>query len=941
MTLLPTMASPLDEVCVSLDLETTGLDSDREEIIEIGAVKFQGSKVLATFETLVNPGRALPSFVAQLTGISQRQVDTAPLLANVAGQFLAFVGPLPVVGHNVAFDLAFLAKAGLALSNPRYDTQDLASVFLPRVDSYALGELAYALGISHGRLHRALEDARVCHRLYLALVHKALDLDPGLLAMIGSVAARSSWPMRGMLTQLGDVAVQARPRSGVAPGLGLMGLDVDGLKGRLGKLTSVQPHRGLEEVDPDTVAAMLGDGGTLSRAFPGYEHRPQQVEMARAVTDALNQGHHLMVEAGTGVGKSVAYLLPAMLFAVRNGQRVVVSTSTINLQEQLLSKDIPALVEALQEEPGEPLKGFQSAHLKGRANYLCFRRWARMAQAGSLTPEDARMVAKTLVWLQDTATGDRAELTVPARESYLWDRMSAARVGECDGRGGVCFLRNARAQAEGAHIVVVNHALLLSDLVAGGSVLPSYDHLIIDEANHLEDEASRQFGFEVSWRAVEEVATRLGQHIQDVRSSARGSSVEASRREQVEKASAEVEAVIPRLREAWNRLMAGLSQFVVSHQEAGQRLDQLRITISSRKQPAWSTLEVQWEGFNETLQGLVQQVDRLLLVLEPLDMVPLKETVLELKSWQVEASELQQRVEWFVAQPDEEYVYWVNLSGQEAMPFLNAAPLDVSTLLDEMLFSKKRSVVLTSATLSVEGSLEYVANRVGVKGEKETKELVLGSPFDYKSAALLLLCSDMPEPTQPGYRQQLQDAMIRVARASRGGVLGLFTSHADLQAARRGIKPVLEAEGIQVLAQGIDGTPRRLVESARADGNTVLLGTNSLWEGVDLPGDLLRVVVVARLPFTVPSDPVFSARSEEFADSFHEYAVPQAVLRFRQGFGRLIRTKSDRGVVVVLDRRLQSRSYGTMFLRSLPPCTTLEVSLRGLEAEVAGWLARG
>lgn len=926
---------------MSLDLETTGLDPEREEIIEIGAVKFQGGHVLATFETLVNPGRELSSFVTQLTGISQRQVDSAPPLAEVAGQFLAFLGPLPVVGHNVAFDLAFLAKAGLGLPNPRYDTQDLASVFLPRVDSYALGDLAYTLGISHSRLHRALEDARVCHRLYLALVRKALDMDPGVLAMVGSIAARSSWPMRGLLTQIGDVAAQARPRSGVAPGLGLMGLDVDGLTRRLGRPTSVQTHRDLEEVDPDVVAAMLGDGGTLSRAFPGYEHRPQQVEMARAVTDALNQGQHLMVEAGTGVGKSVAYLLPAMLFAARNGQRVVVSTSTINLQEQLLSKDIPSLVDALHGEPGEPLKGFQCTHLKGRANYLCFRRWASLAQASSLPPDDARMVAKTLVWLQDTATGDRAELTIPTREGYLWDRMSAARVGECDGRNGVCFLRTARGRAEGAHIVVVNHALLLSDLVAGGSVLPPYDHLIIDEAHHLEDEASRQFGFEVSWRAVEEVAARLVQHLQDARSSVRGPSLEASRREQVERASADIEAAIPRLREAWSRLMESVSQFVVSHQGPNQRLDQLRITISSRKQPAWSALEVRWEGFNETLLGLIQQVDRLLLALEPLDMAPLKETMLELNSWQDGAKELRLRVERFVAQPDEEYIYWATLNGQEAMPVLSAAPLNVSSRLEEMLFSKKRSVVLTSATLSVDGSLEYVASRVGVKGTKETKELVLGSPFDYKSAALLLLCSDIPEPTHAGYRQQLQDAMIRVARASRGGVLGLFTSHSDLQAARRGIKPVLEVEGIQVLAQGIDGTPRRLVESAVADGNTVLLGTNSLWEGVDLPGDLLRVVVVARLPFTVPTDPVFSARSEEFADPFTQYAVPQAVLRFRQGFGRLIRTRSDRGVVVVLDSRIRSRSYGNVFLRSLPPCTMREVSLRGLEAEVAGWLAKG
>ena len=939
MTLLPSAPSPLDDVYVSLDLETTGLDPEREEIIEIGAVKFRGDQVLETFQTLVNPRRELSSFVIQLTSITQRQVDAAPPLADVAGKFLAFLGSLPLVGHNVAFDMAFLAKAGLGLPNPRYDTQDMASVFIPNADGYALTGLAGELGISHGRPHRALEDARICHHLFVALLNSALKRDPGLLAAVGAIAARSNWPTRGLLMRLEEAASKSQGGQGASSAMGMMGTPVAGLAGRLEKPRPLQQRRTLEEVDPELVAAMLGDGGTLSKALPNYEHRPQQVQMARAVTEALNQGHHLMVEAGTGVGKSVAYLLPAMLFAVRNGQRVVVSTSTINLQEQLVAKDMPALLEAMQGEPEQPLDEFRFTRLKGKGNYLCFLRWARLAQSSNLSPEDARMASKTRVWLQDTSTGDRAELNIPAREAYLWDRLSALGAGKCDGRGGVCFLRTARARADGAHVLVVNHALLLADLAAGGGVIPAYDHLIIDEAHHLEEEASLQFGFELPWRAMEEMAAQLVRQVQDTRSIVRIPSLEASRQEQVGTVCADLEVTISRLRDVWDRLGTGLSTFVLRHQTANQRGNQLRITKSSRTQPGWSDIEVQWEGFNETLVGLGHIIDRLQLALEPLEMAPLKDLVPELKSWQERAEELRRRVESFLVQPQEEYVYWVTLAGQEAMPVLNASPLNVGDLLQEKLFSQKRSVVLTSATLSVAGSLQYVAGRTGLA---DTQELLLGSPFDYKSAVLLLLCSDLPEPGQPGYAQGLQDALIRVARASKGGVLGLFTSHADLQAARRVIKPALEAEGIQVMAQGVDGTPRRLVEAATANTHTVLLGTNSLWEGIDLPGDLLRVVVLARLPFSVPTDPLFSARSEEFgADSFSKYAVPQAVLRFRQGFGRLIRTRSDRGVVVVLDRRVQSKNYGSMFLRSLPTCTQREVPLRQLGAEVAGWLAKG
>ena len=936
MTLFPpTTSSPLDEVYIALDLETTGLDPEREEIIEIGAVKFQGTEAVDTFETLVNPRRNLPAFITQLTGITQRQVDTAPPLSAVAGQLVAFLGRWPLVGHNVAFDLAFLARAGLSLNNPRYDTHDLASLFMPRATGYSLSGLTRALGLSHDRPHRALEDARACQQLFVALLQKALAADPGLLAAVSAIAGRSPWALHGLLQRLEESAARTRARQEPASPLGLLGLDMEHLKGRLPKPRPLQLHRDLSEIDQQAVTALLQEG-PLARAVPNYEHRPQQVQMAQAVTDALNQGHHLMVEAGTGVGKSVAYLLPAMLFAVRSGQRVVISTNTINLQEQLVAKDIPALAEALREQPDRPLEGFYFTHLKGRANYLCFRRWAHLAQSGTLSAEDARMLSKTLVWLQDTATGDRAEINIPGREAYLWERLSASGAGECSSKESVCFLRTARARAEGAHIVVVNHALLLSDLASGGSVIPPYDHLIIDEAHHLEEEASRQFGYEVPWQAVEELAAQLGQGAQDVRSVLRSPALNASRREQVESRVGEIDTAIPRLRDSWGRLMTSISTFVEHHYEGNGQRYQIRITMSSRKQPGWLELEVHWEGFNESLLNMERQVDRLLLTLEPLESAPLQNAISELKNWQEKAEKIRRHVEGFVVQPDEGYVYWVTLSGQERMPVLSASPLNVAPKLEEVLFSQNRCVVLTSATLSVQESMQYMRDRVGLAN---AEELAVGSPFDFKRAALLLIPSEMPDPADGGYQQALQEAVVRVARASQGGVLVLFTSHAALRATRQGIKPALEAEGITVLAQGVDGSPRQLLESASASRDTVLLATSSLWEGVDLPGDLLRVVVLARLPFNVPTEPVFAARSEHFSDPFIQYAVPQAVLRFRQGFGRLIRSKSDRGVVVVLDHRILSKSYGSTFLRSLPSCTMRQVLMRALETEVAGWLS--
>ena len=925
---------------MALDLETTGLSPQRDAIIEVGAVRFRGGEELDTFHTLVNPLRALSQFVVELTGISQQEVDAAPPFGALASDLADFIGSSPIVGHNVAFDLAFLAEGGLGLTNIGLDTQDMATVFLPAARRYALSALAQELGVAQESPHRALPDARACHRVFISLIELARQRSSGVLAGLAAVADRSPWALRHLLRQVAE-EVSRKGRVGEARG-GILGIDTQALEQRLGTYRSLRAKPGRQAVDEDRVTALLGEDGPLSKAFAGYEQRPQQVEMAQAVTRALNDGHHLMVEAGTGVGKSVAYLLPAMLFALENGSRVVVSTNTINLQQQLVFKDLPALIAAVRgdDEQG-PLDGLKYAHLKGRGNYLCFRRWATQAQSPSMSAADARMVAKTMVWLQDTATGDREELNIPARDAYLWDRLSARGAGECDaGRRGLCFLRAAHNRAQAAHLLVVNHALLLADLARGGGLLPSYDHLIVDEAHHLEEEASRQFGYQLTSRAMDELMESLARLIRGLRSvsSSFGSDSNGapSWREDVVRGTATLDQQLPRLQEAWGRLASGLQQFLEHHHEGGDNRGlQLRVTRSSRAQPGWSELEVLWERFDEVQGETIRQAEVLSTTLEPVDYAPLADELTGLHGWLEEAVETRELLTGFVVRPEEETVYWMVLTGQEAIPTLSAAPLDVGPILQDRLFSKKESVVLTSATLSVQGSFSYLRERIGLA---DAEESMLGSPFDYRRAALVLAPRDMPEPMQSGYQQALVESLVRVARASGGGVLGLFTSHAGLQATGRAVKAALDGEEIEVLGQGMDGPPRVIVEAATENPNSVLLGTASLWEGVDLPGELLRVLVVARLPFSVPTEPLFAARSERYDDPFTQYTLPQAVLRFRQGFGRLIRSSSDRGVVVVLDSRIVNKRYGEVFLNSIPDCTVRRVTIQALGTEVREWL---
>ena len=931
MTSLSSRGPAFDRVHVSLDLETTGLDPNTDHIIEVGAIKFRDSQVLDTLETFVNPYAPVPEFVQRLTGISPKALETALPFAVVAGRLAAFVGSLPVIGHNVAFDLQFLSKHGLPLNNPSYDTWDLASVLLPRVNEYSLSFLAGILGIEHPNPHRALSDAQITHQVFVELLKRLEDLDPGIRAYIRYMADRARWSLRDLL----DV----KERGGAAVGLG--GFDREALAARLVKVGGLRRRKKVQQVDEQDVTTLASPHGLLSQVFPAFEHRPQQVEMMAAVTRAINHGSHLIVEGGTGVGKSLAYLLPSILFAVRNGTRVVVSTNTINLQEQLLQKDIPALVTALENGGQIPVGEFRATALKGRANYLCVRRWSNLSKSESLSREEAHLLSKCLIWLQDTSTGDRGEINLGWREEGLWRRISAGDNGRCPGlREGSCFLRAAREQAEAAHIIVVNHALLLSDLARGGTLIPDYQYLIIDEAQHLEKEATQQLGFQVSQKQLLERLDDLPRWVVEVRILLQSTLFTTPQRREVEDLLDNVETFIPRLKDAWARLWAVAEEFLWNHQEEGTDRLQLRITRSARVQPGWSQLEIAWENGDVALSEAQARVERLYSYLDliPADgLIDLETLTSNLAIWLENVGELRDHLQTLIGgSVQEERIDWMSQDDDSTLLF-HSAPLNVGDRLGKELFGRKECVILTSATLSTEGSFNYIRQRLGLS---EGDELLVDSPFDYSRAALLALPDDIPEPRQRGYNEALESGLVGLIKAGQGHTMVLFTSHAALRGARQALVKKLEPEGIKVLAQGVDGPPHRILRSFIEHPESVLLGTSSFWEGVDLPNGVLKVLALARLPFHVPTEPTFAARSEQYEDPFDQYAVPQAVLRFRQGFGRLIRSSHDRGVVVVLDRRILNKAYGSSFLDSIPSCTIKRGPMSVIPGHISQWLQR-
>ena len=966
-TLLQIHTDPFDDAWVAFDLETTGLNADRgDAIIEIGAVKFQGGKTLDTFERFVNPQRRIPPFIASYTGIQQRDLDRADTIDRVAPEFVAFVGTAPLIAHNAGFDLSFLRNSGIELPNPIVDTYDLAYVLRPDEPSYALEQLAQNLELpqvrkqrKQDRAHRAVYDAIAAKMLFLSMLEDATALDPMTLAAMHRIAQSSGWSLSYLLD-----GIAANPRvisGGYSPivsstaaspdadsdtdesNVGLNGLDMPRISRRLHAGGVLKENERITPIDADMVASMFSEGGELSRALDGFEPRAEQVQMAQAVTEAINDGERIIIEAGTGVGKSLAYLLPAALYALANGKRVVISTNTINLQEQLLNKDVPILVEALKsaEDGGEEDEnGLRFASLKGRANYLCMRRWNAM-YASEPTSEEARLLAKTMLWLQSTASGDRAEINLGHRDAAApWDRLSANNARGCMRNESVCFLRAARERAAASHLIVVNHALLLSNALVG-RIIPDYDVLIIDEAHHLEEEATKHLGFELT-------QARFGEHFQNLSGDAglpnqatmafrTALSNVTDRRETVDTVVDEIARLMPRVRDYVPRTLAQMGT-MVKPADNGRRqpayAQQVRVTKGMRANPKWSEIEIGWENADLALMELGRQLANLQKALEGMDEAGLLnyESLMNDLADAAQANDtLRRNLREFVVSPEDDAIYWLTLSARRQELSLHAAPLHVAEHLDDLIFSQTRSVIMTSATLSTEQNFKHIVERTGFK---DARELLLGSPFDYPNVAALCLPNDMPAPNAWAYQDALDNAIKDTAIAADGRTMALFTSYSALRKTASNIRDDLKARGIEVLQQGNDGPPAQIVRRFMQNPRAVLLGTASFWEGVDLPGDALSALIIAKLPFDVPNEPVFQARSELYDNAFMQYSVPRAILRLRQGFGRLIRTKTDRGVVVILDGRVTGSRYGSAFLHSLPPARQVKCSLHEIPAIV-------
>lgn len=905
----------IEEDVIVLDTETTGLSVQDNRLIEIAAARLRGREIVDRFDTFVHPGGPIPPEIVKLTGITDADVAHAPSAEEAVAALEEFVGGCPVIAHNAAFDRSFIeaVRGGVRVSDVWIDSLALSRIALPRLSSHKLSHLAELFGCS-AVSHRAIDDVEALCGVWRILLVALTDLPRGLMRRLADMHPDVPWSYRPIFSFLA-------------------GEDPDGIFSLAAARTEVLRAQAPDErMDADDlpflhmptdeeIRAQYAPGGLVSRMYPEYEPRSEQVQMACEVRDALATGTHRVIEAGTGVGKSIAYLIPFAEAAKRNNVTVGIATKSNNLADQLIYHELPRLTREMEG-------GLTFCALKGYDHYPCLRKLERLSRSDveiqtTRDPADTlTAIAVIYAYVCQSPTGDldglgirwrsvnRADLTTPSREC-------ARRL--CPFFPDKCLVHGARRRAARVDVVVTNHSLLFRNVAADGKILPPIRNWVIDEAHSVEREARRQWAVTVSADESRAIFERLGGE----RSGALGQLVRNLAGSDAATLfmglSAKATATVQRASLAMAEVFDAVRDLARRGRSDGYDNANIWIGPELRASAGWEHL---LPAANTAIDALDEAYRNLSSLVETVS-AEKPDLVVDVADGTRRLKELLDGLTLIIRGEDERYVYslQVNRRLRAGGESLTAELLDVGEMLAERWLPEVHTAIFTSATISIAGNFNHFKRAVGLDrlDRSASRSLHLDSSYDFDENMTVVVAGDVPDPrSREAYLDTMEQLLVDVHIAMGGSALTLFTNRRDMEDLYARVEPKLAAAGLELACQARNASARQLRDHFISEKSSSLFALKAFWEGFDASGDTLRCVVIPKLPFSSPTDPLSCERGRREERAWAQYALPEAVLEVKQAAGRLIRSSSDVGVLVLADSRLVTKGYGKKFLTSLP-----------------------
>ena len=878
---------------VALDLETTGLDFEKDEIIEVALVRFENGEPKENLDFLVKPSSAeLRPFIETLTGINKADLESAPDFATVAGQICTFIGDLPIVAHNALFDSKFLkqtfTKVGISYdSHVFWDSLTLSRIAFQDVPNHRLDTLVQELNIERSRAHRALPDADACGRLFVKALEKISSMDPWLFEALSKVAEGSGY----------ETLFATKSESLAAPKY---------------KLPEAPAPETLPKSRAPRVSEFFKEGGFISFVVEDYKPRHNQQDFASVMERNMYKGGLCVLEAPTGSGKTLSYLITAANKAI-TGERVMISTATRTLQEQLWTQSIPQIAKIYNGE-------LRPAILKGRDNYLCLRKFEEVLMHSQklLSIEERDSFMALIPWVMATETGDINDCNSfsQGRNRVLWSKLSSnasSCLGEKCPHHDNCPAFVAKRKAMNANMVLVNHSLFLADLQLDFALLPSYEHIVFDEAHRLPEISNQTFGRSISFFGFRNIAKTLEP------SKVGGDGLIAEIASRIPAEQPELHELCDKLSEALAESEKALHRFFM---KIGKKLAKQKNGRSgfTYVNSILAEYEADPATFLEQYANACALAEKLVAATSNVE--SLKGVVSDLEGRMTEVNHFVTDYEFVTKAGRADWVFYMEEPFNPHTIKLHALPLHSGNIWREKFYPWIKSATFTSATLSVQADLTYFLQKMGMDNLRLSKQpfvRIYTEPSDVNERRSVMIAKFLPKPSAQEFGDALNDTLLKVLPSIEENTMVLFTSVATMMKAQTVLAPAFAERNKLLLCQHVDGSLDGLVAMFRKERGACLLGCQSLWEGVDFPGDALKLLVITKLPFPNPTDPLVAGLTNEMKvankNFFKDYFVPEAYIELRQGIGRLLRSDSDSGKVLILDNRVILERYGKTFSR--------------------------